>query len=240
MTAAGPADVPGRALAVYAHPDDPEVSAGGTLARWAAAGAEVWLLVTTRGDKGTSDPAVDPAALAAERLDETARSVEVLGLAGHRHLDHADGDLEDDRGLREEICRVVRELRPDIVLCPDPTAVFFGDGYVNHRDHRVTGWATLDAVAPAAALPHYFADQLAEGLGVHQVGAVYLSGTLEPNVWVDISDHLERKIDAIFCHRSQLADTGEPFREFLRARAEQDGRRAGVRYAEGFRRVSVS
>ena len=59
MTAAEPS-APRRALAVYAHPDDPEVSAGGTLARWAAEGAEVWVLVTTRGDKGTSDPTVDP------------------------------------------------------------------------------------------------------------------------------------------------------------------------------------
>jgi LmbE family N-acetylglucosaminyl deacetylase len=232
-------DAPPRsALAVYAHPDDPEVSAGGTLARWAEDGADIWLLVTTRGDKGTSDPAVDPAALAEQRIAETAESVELLGLSGHRHLGHGDGDLEDDRGLREEICRVVRELQPEVVLCPDPTAVFFGDGYFNHRDHRVTGWATLDAIAPAAGLPHYFAHQIAEGLSVHHVQAAYLSGTLEPNVWIDISAQLERKIDALFRHRSQLEGSGEPFREFLRQRAEQDGRRAGLRYAEGFRRIT--
>jgi LmbE family N-acetylglucosaminyl deacetylase len=229
---------PRSALAVYAHPDDPEVSAGGTLARWAEDGADVWLLITTRGDKGTSDPDVDPEALAAQRVAETAAAVELLGLRGHRHLGHGDGDLEDDRRLREEICRVVRELRPEVVLCPDPTAVFFGDGYFNHRDHRVTGWATLDAIAPAAGLPHYFADQIAEGLTVHHVQAAYLSGTLDPNVWIDISAQLERKIAALFSHRSQLEDTGEPFREFLRQRAEQDGRRAGLRYAEGFRRIT--
>jgi LmbE family N-acetylglucosaminyl deacetylase len=231
---------PARALAVYAHPDDPEVSAGGTLARWAAEGAEVWVLVTTRGDKGTSDPAVDPDELATRRLAETARSVEVLGLAGSRHLAHGDGDLEDDRVLRAEICRVVRELRPDAVLCPDPTAVFFGDGYFNHRDHRVTGWATLDATAPAAGLPHYFAEQIAEGLAPHQVGDVYLSGTLEPNCWIDISAHIERKIDAIFCHESQLEDTGEALRDFLRQRAEHDGRQAGLPYAEPFRRLTFT
>jgi LmbE family N-acetylglucosaminyl deacetylase len=200
----------------------------------------VWVLVTTRGDKGTSDPAVDPDALAEQRLLETAASADVLGVAGHRHLEHGDGDLEDDRVLREEICGAVRELRPEVVLCPDPTAVFFGDGYFNHRDHRVTGWATLDAIAPAAALPHYFADQIAAGLAPHQVQAAYLSGTLEPNCWIDISDHVERKIDALFCHRSQLEDTGEPFREFLRQRAAADGRRAGLRYAEGFRRITFT
>ena len=233
-----PSAVPRRALAVYAHPDDPEISAGGTLARWAAEGCEVWLLVTTRGDKGTNDPAADLDALAVARVAETAAAVELLGLAGHRHLDHDDGELPDDRALRADICRVVRELRPDAVLCPDPTAVFFGDRYFNHRDHRVTGLATLDAVAPAAGNPHYFADQLADGLLVHHVREVYLSGTLEQNCWVDISAYLERKIDALFCHASQLVDAGDWFRAFLRERAEDGGRQAGVRYAEGFRRLT--
>lgn len=231
------ADVPARALAVYAHPDDPEISAGGTLARWAGLGAEVHLLVTTRGDKGTNDPDADADALAALRVEETAAAAAVLGLAGVAHLDHPDGELPDDRSLRADIVRHVRTLRPDVVLCPDPTAVFFGDQYFNHRDHRVTGWATLDAVAPAAGNPHYFRDQLAEGLGVHHVRAVYLSGTLEPNVWVDVTDTQERKIDALFCHVSQLVETGEWFRDFLRDRAEEGGRRVGVRYAEGFRRL---
>lgn len=228
---------PRRALAVYAHPDDPEISCGATLARWAEDGTEIHVLVTTRGDKGTSDPDADRDRLAARRVEETAKAAELLGLAGHRHLGYDDGALPDDQELRGQICRVVRELRPEVVLCPDPTAVFFGDGYYNHRDHRVTGWATLDAIAPAAGNPHYFADQLRDGLAVHHVSAVYLSGTLEPNCWVDVSDHLERKIDALFCHASQLVETGEWFRTFLRERAEDGGRRAGVRYAEGFRRL---
>jgi LmbE family N-acetylglucosaminyl deacetylase len=126
------------------------------------------------------------------------------------------------------------------VVCPDPTAVFFGDRYFNHSDHRVTGWATLDAVAPGAGNPHYFPEQLAAGLTVHQVSAVYLSGTLEPNCWVDIGDDIETKIDALFCHESQLTETGEWFREFLRERAEDGGRAAGVRYAEGFRRLTFA
>jgi LmbE family N-acetylglucosaminyl deacetylase len=132
---------------------------------------------------------------------------------------------------------VVRELKPTVVLCPDPTAVFFGDSYFNHHDHRVTGWATLDAVAPAAGNPHYFPEQLASGLSVHTTSAVYLSGTLEPNCWVDISHQLERKIDALFCHASQLDEAGDWFRQFLRERAEDAGRQAGVKYAEGFRRL---
>jgi LmbE family N-acetylglucosaminyl deacetylase len=231
-------EVPARALAVYAHPDDPEISAGGTLASWAAAGTDVWVLITTRGDKGTPDPDADLEALAALRVEETAKAVALLGFAGHRHLQHSDGELPDDQTLRGEIVRVVRELQPEVVLCPDPTAAFFGDSYFNHRDHRATGWATLDAVAPAAGNPHYFPEHLREGLSVHEVKAVYLSGTLDPNCWVDITDSLERKIDGLFCHASQLVAAGDWFREFLRARAEEAGVAAGVRYAEPFRRLN--
>jgi len=233
------AGVPARALAVYGHPDDPEIAAGGTLATWATAGCEVWTALTTRGDKGTTDPDADREALAVRRRDESAAAAARLGLAGHRQLGYDDGELVDDDRLRGEICALVRELTPEVVLCPDPTAVFFGDRYFNHRDHRMTGWATLDAVAPAAGNPHYFPEQLAAGLQVHQVDAVYLSGTLEPNCWVDISEHLDTKIEALFCHASQLSEAGEPFRDFLRERAEADGRAAGFRYAEGFRRLRL-
>jgi len=234
------AEIPACALAIYAHPDDPEISAGGTLARWADAGAEVHVVVTTRGEKGTNDPDADLDALARLRVEETAAAARVLRLAGQHHLDHPDGELADDRDLRLELVRLVRTIRPDIVCCPDPTAVFFGDGYINHRDHRVTGWATLDSVAPAAATPHYFPELRAEGLDVHQVRAVYLSGTLEPNLWVDITDTLERKIEALFCHASQLVETGDWFREFLRESAIAAGRAAGVQYAEAFRRISLA
>ncbi len=230
--------VPARALAVYGHPDDPEISAGGTLASWAEAGAEVWVVVCAQGDKGSNDPAVDPAVLAETRREESAAAAKILGLAGTIHLDHPDGDLENDTRLRGEIVEQIRALRPDVVLCPDPTAVFFGDTYLNHRDHRAVGFATLDAVAPAAGNPHYFPEHLRAGLSVHHVGAIYLSGTLEPNCWVDIAAELERKIDALFCHESQLEDTGEWFRQFLRDRAQAAGRDEGLAYSEGFRKLT--
>jgi LmbE family N-acetylglucosaminyl deacetylase len=231
-------EIPSSALAVYAHPDDPEISAGGTLARWAGAGTEVWVLITTRGEKGTPDEAADLDALARRRVDETAAAVATLGLRGHLHLEYGDGELEDDARLRGAIVRTIRDLRPEVVVCPDPTAVFFSDSYFNHRDHRITGWATLDAVAPAAGNPHYFPEHRAEGLGTHQVRAVYLSGTLEPDCSVDITNTLERKIEGLFCHASQLTETGDLFQEFIRASAEAAGQAAGVHYAESFRRLT--
>lgn len=233
-------EVPERVLAIYAHPDDPEISSGGTLACWAAAGAAVHIVVTTRGDKGTSDPDADPDELARVRVEESAAAARVLGVASVHHLDHSDGEIDEDRALRADLVRHIRRLRPVVVLCPDPTSVFFGDGYINHRDHRVTGWATLDAVSPAAGNPHYFPELRAEGLDVHQPRAVYLSGTFEPNLWVDIGATLDKKIEALFCHASQLTETGDWFREFLRETAEAAGRTAGVTYAEGFRRIVLA
>lgn len=222
---------PERALAVYAHPDDADVSCGGTLARWSVSGAEVHVIICTAGDKGSADPTVDPAELAAERAQEVAEASEVLGLRGHTLLGHPDGELYDERRLVGELVGHIRRLRPDVVVCPDPTAVFFGRHYFNHRDHRVVGWAALDAVSPAAGQPHYFP----EAGPAHQVGTVLLSGTTAADVWVDVSSTLERKTEAVMCHRSQLAEGAEWFGAALRQRAEEEGRQAGVRLAEGFR-----
>ena len=228
------ADAPARALAVYAHPDDPEISCGATLARWAAAGSQVHVLVLTRGEKGSKDPAVDPRALAERRSGEMEAAGEVLRLAGRERLDVDDGELVGSVEVRERIVATIRRTRPDVVICPDPTAVIFGDTYFNHADHRNAGWATMDAVSPAAANPHYFPSAGPP----HAVGVVLLSGTLEPSVWVDVTTSLDTKIDALLCHTSQLEGSEDLFREVLRGRAETEGRTAGVRYAESFRRLT--
>lgn len=230
------AEAPVSALAVYAHPDDPEVSCGGTLARWARAGAEVHVVVCTSGDKGSSDRAVDPELLAERRGAEVGAASEVLGLAGVHLLGHPDGGLTDGPDLRAEIVALVRKLTPEAVVCPDPTAVFFGQHYVNHRDHRVVGWATLDAAAHEASLPHYFPD----AGPAHRVSAAYLSGTLEPDIWVDITETIDLKSDALIRHTSQVGEPGEWLRTVVRERAEDAGRAVGVRYAEGFRRLLLT
>jgi LmbE family N-acetylglucosaminyl deacetylase len=220
-------------LAVYAHPDDPDVAAGGALAAWAGAGSEIHVCICADGDKGSADPAVVPADLVRRRRDEVVASGRVLGVARHHWLGWRDGEIEDNADVRGRLVEVVRAVRPDVVVGADPTATFFGQSYVNHRDHRVVGWAAIDAVSPAAANPHYFPDRGAP----HRVGALYLSGTLEPDVWVDIGPTIDLKAAAIACHESQVGEPGEWLRRVVRQRAEDAGRRAGVRYAEGFRRI---
>ena len=227
---------PERVLAIYAHPDDADVACGGTLARWARAGCAVHLVVCTDGGKGTVDASVAPADLAAVRARELAEAAALIGLASHEVLGVADGELENDGHLRGALVGMVRRLRPQVVLGHDPTAVFFGQEYFNHRDHRAAGWAVLDAVAPAAAMPHYFA-----GAGPpHAVATAYLSGTLDPDVWVDVSATLEVKVGAVECHRSQFSGADGWAGEAVRQRAGEEGRRAGVGFAEGFRRLRLS
>jgi LmbE family N-acetylglucosaminyl deacetylase len=228
--------VPEKVLAIYAHPDDPDVSCGGTLARWAQQGSEVHVVLCTNGDKGTTDASVDPVELARLRATECEEAAALLGLTEQHVLGYRDGELTDDEAFRGVLVEWVRRLRPTMVLCPDPTAVFFGEDYFNHRDHRIVGFAVLDALSPASALPLYFPD----AGPVHQVETALLSGTLEPTVWVDVSATIEDKAAAVSCHRSQFAGDGEWASNAVRTRAAEDGRRAGVAFAEGFRRLRLS
>jgi LmbE family N-acetylglucosaminyl deacetylase len=223
--------VPERVLAVYAHPDDPEVSCGGTLARWVQAGSVAHLVVVNRGEKGSTAAETDIDALAGARAEEVAEAAEVLGLSSVELFGYPDGESENDLTLRGRLVEVVRRLRPDTVVCPDPVALFFGAGYVNHRDHRVCGYAVVDAVAPAAASPLYFPD-----LGpAHQVHRVFLSGTLQPDTAIDITPVLDLKSKALACHRSQVGEEREWVAELVAQRSADAGRQPGLPHAEVFR-----
>jgi LmbE family N-acetylglucosaminyl deacetylase len=235
----------GPVLAVFAHPDDAEISAGGTLARWAKEGREVHLLVLTNGDRGSEDPNQDRVELARIRKEETAAAAVVLGLAGTRVLDTHDGELENTQDVRAEIVRTIREIRPTIVLSCDPTAWFFGNSngnseqsfdYFNHADHRTAGATTLDAVFPGAGNPHFFTEQLAEGLSVWSVPEVWLGWTNEPNHRQDVTGYMDVKLAALAEHRSQVeGDMIGFFKEWLPKEAEESGRKIGVQHAEAFR-----
>lgn len=226
---------PSRVLAIYAHPDDADVACGASLAKWAQSGSEVVVVIVASGDKGTVDAALDPSELAKRRKGEVEEASRHLGLSQVIHLDIPDGCLASENSLTERFVGLIRAFRPDIVLGHDPTAVFFGSVYVNHQDHRAAGWALLDAVAPASALPHYFP----ESGDPHRVPTVLLSGTLEPDVFVDVRETIEAKVAAVTAHRSQLRDGDDWVGKSVRKRATDDGRRCGLSAAEGFRYLSL-
>jgi len=225
----------GPVLAVFAHPDDAEISAGGTLANWVAAGREVHLLVLTNGDRGSSDPARDRAELAATRKIETEAAAGELGLASAQILSIHDGELENTPAVREATVRRIREVKAETVLTCDPTAIFFENRYYNHSDHRTAGMIALDSVFPGAGNPHFFSEQLGDGLDVREVHDVWLAWSNDPNHVEDVTDRFETKVAALARHASQLTEGIRFFEDFMQKEAVEAGVKIGVARGEEFR-----
>src|SRR4051794_24160634 len=197
----------GAVLAVFAHPDDMEICAGGTLARWAADGREVHLLVLTNGDRGSSDPTLSRAALARTRLAETEAAASFLGLRSARVLSTHDGELQNTTAVREAVVRRVREVKAETVLSCDPTAGVWKTPYYNHADPRMAGWVALDSVFPASANPPFNAEHLAEGLGVQEVSAVCPGWSPKPNPAEPFHEpSFRKKVDGLGLHASQITE----------------------------------
>lgn len=230
----------GPVLAVFAHPDDAEICAGGTLAKWAAGGREVHLLVLTNGDRGSADPFRDRAELASIRRAETLAAAKVLGLASAHVLDIHDGELENTTEVRGVVVRWIRLVRAETVITCDPTAWFFGDRYYNHSDHRRAGEIALDAVFPGAGNPHYFAEHLAEGLDVRQVHDVWLGWTNEPNHLEDVTGHFARAMAALAEHRSQVEEGIAYFQRELEREAREAGAAIGAEHGERYRVLDLT
>ena len=230
---------PERVLVVAAHPDDIEFGAAGTVARWIGEGASVQYLLMTRGDKGSDNPAADPAALARLREGEQRAAAAEIGVTEVEFLEEPDGQVEPSLRLRERVTRAIRAFQPEIVMSHDPTVLFVNNEWVNHPDHRAVGTVVVDAVFPTARDPLNFPEHLAAGLAAWKVAELFLWSTNEANQLVDIGETIERKIAALAHHASQFRDFGETAR-WLRRGAEELGERAGYPAAEGFRRVMLA
>ncbi len=197
---------PKRAMVIVAHPDDPEFFCGGTVALWCAAGTEVIYLILTNGNKGSDDPSLTPESLAKIRQKEQQAAADVLGVKEIIFFNEPDGELESTLELRKQVVSQIRKHRPDAVIALDPTRFFFEDRYVNHADHRVAGEVAIDAVYPAARNRMYHPELLKEGLEPHTVKDIYIVEPEHPTLYVDITDVGETKINAIWCHTSQITD----------------------------------
>lgn len=230
-----------RVLVLIAHPDDADVHAGGTIARWADEGVEVELVIATSGDKGHDDPAMTPDRVAALRRDEQQRAAAILGVVRTRFLDYQDGDLAwAGPRLVEELTRLVRESRPDIVLTHDPYAG--PPRYATfqlHPDHRAVGFAAIDAVYFRAPGPLYYPDHARAGLAPHRVAELWLMMGYHHDHFVDITKTFARKVDAVRVHASQWGRHPD-LEGFLRDRAQRLGEPHGLALAEGFKRLLPS
>ncbi len=229
---------PARFMVIVAHPDDADFGPAATAAHWIDEGSAGWLVCCTSGDAGGEDAEFDPVELATIREREQRDAAAIVGYEGVSFLHQPDGALANDLHLRELLVREIRTFRPDAVLCTDPEVIFYRDGGVNHTDHRTAGLAATDAVYPAARNPMAFPWLVRQGLPKHVVRRLYLFWSERPNAWVDVSTTLERKIDALRAHASQIQEPDQ-LAARIREWAADEGRAVGVAAAEALRLVVI-
>jgi LmbE family N-acetylglucosaminyl deacetylase len=225
------------AMIVAAHPDDPEFGVGGTVGKWNREGIRVVYVICTNGDKGSSDPDMTSESLAEIRMQEQLAAARVIGVNDVVFLGYGDGELEDSSVFRGQVVRLIRKYRPDTVVTHDPYRK-----YMSHHDHRVTGQVTLDAIFPYARDHLFYPEHREEGLTPFKVKEVLLSGSEDPNYFVDIAESFDLKTRAILCHVSQIGDHSVDREQWV---AEHKKRMAAMTgrpdmpYCESFRRLEI-
>lgn len=229
--------VPESAMAIVAHPDDIEYSCAGTLARWTKAGCKTYYVVCTSGDVGIAAADMTKARAAEIREEEQRNAAAIAGAAEVVFLREPDGMLQPTLELRKKLVREIRRLRPEVVICGDPTIVLASSDYINHPDHRAAGMAALDAVFPAAGQPNLFEDLAAEGLTAHKVRKVYVNSWENSDTFINISETMDIKIAALKAHVSQM--NGNDPTDMMRQWASEVAKGKEMTYAEGFRVISL-
>lgn len=224
-------------LGVGAHPDDLDVTAGGTLAKFAAQGAEIHYLILTDGAKGSQDPTMTSTQLVEIRHSEQKAALKLIGGSTITFLDYPDGELEITMELKKQIVKAIRTVKPDVVIAMDPTVIYsVKTGSINHPDHRAAGQATLDAVFPLARDRLSFPD-LFEEFKPHKTPTILLANFNNENYTVDISETFETKEKMIKAHSSQF---GEGELTWLHTLAEEQGKKAGYSFGESFVRLDIN
>lgn len=227
-----PIEGPLTAMVIMAHPDDAEFVCSGTVAKWCAEGWTVYYVLVTGGDKGTHDPLMHPEKLAAIREEEQRAACRVLGVKECIFLGYPDGFTVDEHELRGQVVHLLRLYRPDVVVTWDAFR-----GTFNHRDHRNVGTVVADAIYPLVRDRLFYSRDEEDGLESHQVNEVLLAGVENADYTVDITEHWEKKVDAILCHTSQIG--GRTKEDFLKDRRLRDEKEPGKPVEERFRRWSI-
>lgn len=249
-----------RVLVFEAHGDDMEFTCGGTMAKFTDRGHEVSLVVATDNDKGSFELTADE--LRAARDREIHGAAEVLGIESVVCLGYPDGELQERAPpsvLRGQFMKIIREVKPDIVFTWDPFTPYEG-----HPDHRAVATAANEA-ASFSHFPLYYPEQLQDGLAPHYVGEqwFFAKAPRDQNKFVDITNYIDKKIEALCRHESQMVLTVQDLQfglaasgldaptlanvdphdyhdmidRQIRGVARAVGRKPGFVYAEGFRRT---
>jgi LmbE family N-acetylglucosaminyl deacetylase len=222
-------------LIISAHPDDAEFSVAGSIALWTAGGKQVVYVVCTSGDKGSSDPDMASDNLAEIREEEQKQAAAVLGVCHVDFLRYPDQGLEDTPDFRKEIVRMIRIHQPEVVITSDPYRK-----YIWHRDHRIAGQVTLDAVYPYARDRLAYPDLIDEGIMPHKVKEIWFWGSEDINFREDISKTMDIKLSALFCHKSQMDSMGiSQVEGWVKNKCREIAANTDFTYAEGFHRVEI-
>ena len=228
-----------RGMVVVAHADDAEYGCSGTVAKLCSEGWEIVYVMCTDGSKGSSDRGLTRDKLVRLRRQEQTDAGKVLGLKHITFLDHEDSMLQPTLELRRDIAREIRRYRPDVVICQYPMRTLDGGWGVGHPDHLAAGEATLSAVFPVARDHMTFPDLLKAGLEPHKVAEVWIMGHPEPDIWMDVTDHMDTSVKAIMSHETQMEGRDE---ELVGGLMREGRRRAaqgkGMQYAESFKRIN--
>jgi len=232
------------AMVIVAHPDDAEFGSGGTVATWIREGWEIYYVICTDATGGGPDDATDVGPAARRKVSETRKSEQraagaVLGLKDVFFLDYPDGLLQPTIELRRDLVRLLRRYRPSRVICQSPERTWTPAYYIGryHADHLAAGQTTLAAIYPMSQNPWDFPELLEEGLAPHKIKDIYIMGAPVVNYFVDISDVMDIKIEALLCHASQFVGRMEQMEEIVRTRSADLGTKYGVAYAEEFHRA---
>jgi LmbE family N-acetylglucosaminyl deacetylase len=224
-----------QVMVVTPHPDDAEFGVAGTVARWTGEGKDVIYVVCTNGDKGTSDTNMKPDELARIREQEQMAAAKLLEVREVIFLRYPDQTLEDTPEFRKKIVRLIRMYQPETVVTADPYR-----RYLWHRDHRIAGRVTLDAIFPYARDLYSYPDLLEEGLQPHKVKEVLLWGSEDSNYRSNITDTFDIKIAALRCHKSQISDNPSTrLEERMRERCKMLAQGEDYELAEAFHRVEI-
>jgi len=228
--------LPKSAMSIHAHPDDQDFTVSGTLAKWARSGCRIVSVMITSGDAGSNDAtkgADYKPELARLRETEQRAANEALGIHETVFLRYPDGELQPTLALRRDLTRVIRQFKPDAVVTGNPEAWFYGSEYINHPDHRAAAQAACEAVFPSAGTRLIFPDLLSAGYEPHNVKRLYIHGSEKSDTWVDISETIDVKIEALKKHASQV-DTHE-VDQWMREWAKEEGKEKGLDFAEAFK-----
>lgn len=229
--------VPESAMAIVAHPDDIEYSCVGTLARWAKAGTRISYVLCTSGDVGIALPDMTRERATLIREEESRNAAEIAGAREVAFLREPDGMLVPDLALRKKLVREIRRFRPEVIITGDPTVLWTAGDYINHPDHRAASQAAVDAVFPAAGQPNLFEDLGNEGLRAHKPRKLYITAWERSDVFINIDETIEIKINALRAHVSQM--NGHDPADNIREWAGGTARGKEMQYAESFRVVTL-